>query len=343
MDHGGAISSTMNPVGGVEIWEREIPFLYLYRRELPYSGGHGKWRGGATFVTGWIGHKTDDSYISSGGLYQAVTLGTGLAGAPPATGGRMWHATDTGIRKELEAGRLPGDPDELRSLADAGGPPPPKKFDNPLGVDDVFEVMPSPGAGYGDPLLRDVPLVVDDIRQGRLSRDQAESLYGIVLADTDPVTADHAATAQARDDRRAERLRESQLPATDPPDVTETVTQIGAVLETVAILETQSGRTLLGCARCEQPLSEADGNYRDGCAVRQFPLPSIDPRIYIDPQLHVDDDLVVRQFLCSSCGTSLDAVVCPAADPRDWDVALETPRDVAASERIEEQVQSAAT
>ncbi len=33
LDHGGTMSSTMNPVGSVESMEREVPMLYLYRRE----------------------------------------------------------------------------------------------------------------------------------------------------------------------------------------------------------------------------------------------------------------------------------------------------------------------
>ncbi|MBL8583798.1 MAG: hydantoinase B/oxoprolinase family protein, partial [Rhizobiaceae bacterium] len=48
IDHGGGILSTMNPVGSCEGYEREIPFLYLYRKEMPASGGHGQFRGGCT-------------------------------------------------------------------------------------------------------------------------------------------------------------------------------------------------------------------------------------------------------------------------------------------------------
>src|SRR5205814_377239 len=46
VDHGGGLISTLLRIGNAEEWERVIPFLYLYRRELATSGGHGRWRGG---------------------------------------------------------------------------------------------------------------------------------------------------------------------------------------------------------------------------------------------------------------------------------------------------------
>ncbi len=66
IDHGGSIISPKLGIGNAEEWERVIPFLYLYRREVRSGGGHGRWRGGAGIVTGWTGHKTAQSFISSG-------------------------------------------------------------------------------------------------------------------------------------------------------------------------------------------------------------------------------------------------------------------------------------
>ena len=321
MDHGGAISSTINPVGAVEVWEREIPFLYLYRREVPSSGGHGKWRGGATFVTGWTGHKTPESYISSGGLFQSVTLGIGLVGAMPATGGTMWSAVDTAIRQEFEAGRIPGNPQELRLSAPHGAPPPGKKFDNRLGVGDVFEVMPSPGAGYGDPILRDPKLVVQDVMGQRLTRQQAETIYGVRLAGN-PHELDAPATESRRQRLLEERLRRSARPRDSAPQAEGEMQAIGAAIESVAILQAEVGRAFLGCFRCQQALSPLNASYRDGCAVLESPLPELDPQIFQDPREQVDDELVVRQYLCPGCGICLDAVVCPVGTDPEWDVLL---------------------
>jgi N-methylhydantoinase B len=320
LDHGGAISSTINPVGNVESWEREIPFLYLYRKEVPYSGGHGRWRGGATFVTGWTGHKTEQSFISSGGLFQAVTLGMGVAGGMPATGGTMWSALDAPVRSEFEAGRLPGSPEELRRLAPGGAPPPPKKFDNRLLPDDLFEVMPSPGAGYGDPLTRDPELVARDLAGGRLAEDQATGLYGVVLAG-DPPRVDEAGTAARRDELRAERLRDATPPQRPAAPGPEGGRRAGAVLATVEVWEA-GDRRWLACAACEASLGDAGSSYRDASAVLDRSLPSLDPRIFDDPGTQVDDALVVRQYLCPNCAVALDTVVCPADGDPEWDVRL---------------------
>jgi N-methylhydantoinase B len=319
LDHGGAISSTINPVGSVESWEQQIPFLYLYRREVPYSGGHGKWRGGATFVTGWTGHKTSESYISSGGLFQAVTLGIGLVGGLPATGGSMWHATETAIGEEFAAGRLPATPEELRTLAPHGAPPPPKKFDNPLRTGDLFEVMPSPGAGYGDPLLRDAQLVAADVGRGAASAEQAEELYGVVRAGDAP---DPDATAARRAELRQARLGRAEAPLEPQPVPEGRTTHVANVLETVAIRAGGDGTRFLACAACEAPLGAAFGNYRDGAAVLRVRLPEIDSRIFQDPRTQVDDDLLLHLYLCPNCGLTLDTALCSVGAAREWDVRL---------------------
>ncbi len=110
LDHGGTMSSTMNPVGSVESMEREVPMLYLYRREASDSGGHGRWRGGACIVSAMVGHRSPEHFISSGGLAQSVTQGVGLLGGWPGTGGAMWRAEDCDIRGWLESGARPRNP-----------------------------------------------------------------------------------------------------------------------------------------------------------------------------------------------------------------------------------------
>ena len=319
LDHGGAISSTINPVGSVESWEREIPFLYLYRREVPYSGGHGRWRGGATFVAGWTGHRTPSSFVSSGGLYQSITLGVGTAGGMPATGGTMWMAHDTGVQDEFAAGRLPGSPGELRELAPAGAPPPPKVFDNRLGVGDVFEVMPSPGAGYGDPLLRDPAQTAEDVRRGRVTGEQARTIYGVVL-DGEAVNADETDALRAQ--IRRERLDHAAAPAQSAPKLEGQLDEIGGLIETVRVVRDRTGTRWLACSNCGEAISPGDGSYREFAAVLESPLPDLDPRIFQDPATQVDETIVLREFLCPSCGGVLDAVVCPAESEREWDALL---------------------
>ncbi|MCW3067087.1 MAG: hypothetical protein JWN32_4259, partial [Solirubrobacterales bacterium] len=182
VDHGGGLISTQLRIGNAEEWERVIPFLYLYRRELPTSGGHGRWRGGTSLVTAWTGWKSDESFIASGGLMQSATLGNGLSGAYPSSAGVFWSAERTDIAAALASGTWPATREELRALAPHGALPPAKKFDNPLRAGDLFEVVPPLAAGHGDPLLRLPELVAADVARGRLSLADADRLYGVVLA-----------------------------------------------------------------------------------------------------------------------------------------------------------------
>ena len=107
MDHAGPVCGVIVPITDIETSERKIPMLYLYRRELPQTGAHGQWRGGATIVAAWIGHKTKAAFASNGGLLQSVTQGLSLNGALPATGGRNWYAQGTAVQAWLRDGRLP--------------------------------------------------------------------------------------------------------------------------------------------------------------------------------------------------------------------------------------------
>jgi N-methylhydantoinase B len=50
-----------------------------------------------------------------------------------------------------------------------------------LNTDDIIRVMTSTGAGWGDPLKRPVALVLDDLKNGYISFDQAEKQYGVVV------------------------------------------------------------------------------------------------------------------------------------------------------------------
>lgn len=320
IDHGGGILSTMNPVGSVESYEREIPFLYLYRKELAASGGHGQFRGGATFVTGLTGHGSDDSYVSSGGVFQTVTQGLGLAGGYPATGGQMWHAIDTPIRELFAAGKLPGSPSELRELDPNGAPPPPKKFDNRLAAGDVFETMPVPGAGYGDPLLRDPQMVVDDLLEERLLEGEVESIYGVTLDQSGGWDDD--ATVKMRDRTRSQRLDAATKPRHSyDGEITDAASEpVANVLATVAVLSAADGAALC-CAYCHHGLAPVTGNYRLGCAELETSLPEVSP-FFGDPGTQISAVLVLRQYLCPGCGLILDSEICQPSDEPGRDVEV---------------------
>ena len=315
-DHGGNLFAPIGPLGSVEGYERETPFLYLYRREVSDSGGHGQWRGGVTLVSAWTGHKSDSLFISSAGLLSSVTGGVGLLGGFPSTGGRMWHATDTELHDAMAAGHLPDGPQALRAVAPWGGPPPPKKFDNRLLPGDLFEVMPQPGAGYGDPILRDPALVAQDVRLNRCSDVDADRIYGVVMDDEG--SPDLSRTATLRATRLDERLRA----ATRGPKERVGSADLGSarVLATVGIGELE-GESVFACAACSAVLSDVHSSPRLGCRQLQWKLPEISEH-FVDPVEQVGEELRYRAYICPGCGLALDGEVCRKDDPPSADVVL---------------------
>ncbi len=320
IDHGGGLISTQLRIGNAEEWERVIPFLYLYRREVASGGGHGRWRGGTGLVTAWTGWRTEESYIASGGVFQSVTQGNGLSGGYPGSGGTFWAAERTSIADAFASRTWPDRPSDLRELAPHGVLPPAKKFDNLLRAGDVFEVLPPLAAGHGDPLLRDPALVANDVERGRLSRVDADRLYGIVLGEDGALDA--AASDRRRHEIRQERLRSFvHRPAESRGQVDADATEICRALETVAVVDVD-GEPKLSCGQCREVLGTMEGGYRDGCGWLQTELAEIDPGVFLDPRTQVDEPLVLRHYACPACGSLLDADVCRPTDPAYQDVVI---------------------
>jgi N-methylhydantoinase B len=212
IDYGPSVSAVAHHFSDVEKFERDTPYLFLYRRELPDAAGHGRFRGGTTYAAAWVGDTDDPLTMSSTGFVKSVSMGIGTAGGLPATGGRVWHAENAGVREAFAAGTVPSGPDALRELAPHGFTPG-ARADNRLGVDDVFELIANPGAGWGDPLDREPARVARDLAAGRLRPADANGIYGVVTDSDGQV--DPAATAELRMTIRRERLSAAR-PARKP-------------------------------------------------------------------------------------------------------------------------------
>ena len=52
------------------------------------------------------------------------------------------------------------------------------------------------GGGYGDPRSRDPERVLKDVREGLISRERAENIYAVVIAED--LSVDAAPTAELR-------------------------------------------------------------------------------------------------------------------------------------------------
>jgi N-methylhydantoinase B len=94
----------------------------------------------------------------------------------------------------------------------APSPLPGKVSSFPIEPGDVLMMESSGGGGFGDPLARDLAAVAADVAEGYVTREAAESIYGVVWrADT----IDAAATATRRRELGAARPRVRVTSASD--------------------------------------------------------------------------------------------------------------------------------
>jgi len=149
---------------------------------------------------------------------------------------------------------------------------------------DVFEFHAGSGGGWGDPLTRDPALVERDVGVGRITADEARSVYGVVVGDA-------AATAHERAARRRARLE-----AARPP-----VDRIEQVVPVAGALPLCHGVVQVGdravAEKIGAVLAFAPNHWTDGCPVLEELRTSPTgtqwvARAYLDPvsgeALHVE-------------------------------------------------------
>ncbi|MFC9833677.1 hydantoinase B/oxoprolinase family protein [Rhodococcus sp. NPDC127530] len=311
-DGDDAAGMTLSPgcqIANVEAQEWYQPLLWLYRKELPDSGGPGRFRGGTGAASAVVPHGTPAPMFAmcfSSGL--ATPNGAGLNGGWPAKSSYYQLVRDSDIHDRLTAGRVPADLDDLSGSHEW---PHPKSVMLPVGLDDVYGIGWSGGGGYGDPLERDLAAVADDVDAGLVTLDHARDVYGVVfLQPSNPTSAssvDEDATARLRASIRRDRLGHEPMSAGDRVlpdghrwlDENITVSPEGAA----------------ACGRCQTHLADPGESYKTGMRIFERPLGDTD-RVWQDPATYCDDvDLVFRQFLCPGCGTLLEVEVTFADEP----------------------------
>jgi N-methylhydantoinase B len=307
IDHAGATAGIAVPIPDVEDVERALPVLCLYRHELPQSGAHGRFRGGAAVASAFIGHGTGEVMVLMVGLLTGLTLGRGVDGGWPATAGTQRYARESVVREWFARGRIPVSSADIGEVVSGLGNA--EKLPRPFTDESVYEMIAQPGAGCGDPLLRDPAAVVEDLRRGRVSHADAERVYGVITRGQ-PLGLDDDATARRRRELLEQRLADSREPR-EPhsgafPGGEDTV----RVLASIALAPAHGE---LGCAHCGQHLAPADGNFRLGCRELEATLPSISS-LYDDPETDVGEPIVLRLYLCPACGLALDGDICKPTD-----------------------------
>ena len=279
----------------VELYERDWPILYLYRREHADSGGAGRFRSGNGGEIAYVMHGGESAL----GLYtcEGIPKTNGTFGGDPAAILKTRVIKGTEIQARFAAGELPQDIDTVggEDLALVG-----KGTGLELTGDDVLYWNWSPAGGFGDPLTRDPALVAADVAEGGVTFDGASRVYGVVLVDG---AVDAEATDALRADRLLKRLhaagvdRAELLPMRAVPAGAETIAD-------VYVIDRAENR--VECFRCGTALGTIGESPKEGMAVLERPLQSLAPGAP-DPKQYFDDDVVWRDLMCTGCGVRLAA------------------------------------
>ena len=106
--HSGQNTSFSASMANVESQEWKLPLLYLYRRQLPDSGGAGRWRGGLTSEVALtplgVPHLVLNSTNTAG---TEASNAHGIDGGYPGAGSQVRVLRGTDTWKQISAGSIP--------------------------------------------------------------------------------------------------------------------------------------------------------------------------------------------------------------------------------------------
>ena len=307
---GGQSRTPICQLPNVEHTEQSFPLLFLYRKEVPDSGGAGQYRGGLSAESCFIPHNTESitqDTLSSG---NATPTSTGMMGGYPSTTNAYTFIRNSNILARMGESRLIEDTDEITGTPELLQL---RQENFTQHKSDVYAVRWTGGGGFGDPLNRAPEDIDRDLENYAITPAAALSLYGAVL--TAEETVDVAATAQHRAAVRAARVSKLQRPCR---------TRGGQVLcEASAGLQVKQDATGIywACRTCSTDLGATQHNFKDGCIREDSPVSACNPLIG-DPADFIDDAVAFRQFYCPGCGAQIDNEIAVSSDPILRDISV---------------------
>ena len=143
-----------------EVAETQYPLRVETTELVPNSGGPGRRRGGLGLRR--VIRIMCENAVLTTNLEPSVYPSTGLFGG--ASAGTVYEVNVTRNGRRLDLGSVNG-----------------KTVGFPLERGDVVEQTTTTGAGYGDPLTREVELVLRDVSNAYITEDHARAAYGVVV------------------------------------------------------------------------------------------------------------------------------------------------------------------
>ena len=315
IDAGGLPGTPAMAIANVEVYEKEHPILYVYRRQAPDTAGQGLYRGGVGTEGMLIPHRNkgpiDVTAVTHGASQPEAQ---GLYGGYPSSVQVKLLLRDSDHKRQFAAGNIPVSVDALRAakieVMEA-------KQRTLLHQDDAIVVVCAGGGGYGDPLDRDPARVLPDLESGLVSEGVARDVYGVAI---DAAAIDTAATDALRKAIRERRLAEGKPVAAEPaaakvpPGVSPAHARIGEALELV----TANGKAHYACQQCGRQICGADQDPKSGALAREVKMETLSPW----NRYGLVNDIVVREFCCPGCAHLLAVEVRKKGDPVLYDTEL---------------------
>ena len=150
----------------MEVFETRYPWLTKRYRIVKDSGGHGEHRGGCGSER--IMEALAPEITVSSFMDRHETGAWGLFGGKEGASGAVQ------IRKK--------DDDRWRTFSEVYGTPSPNKFaDIQIQAGDEIRIVSPGGGGYGPPEKREPNEVVNDVREGLVSPEEARDIYAVAL------------------------------------------------------------------------------------------------------------------------------------------------------------------
>jgi acetone carboxylase alpha subunit len=209
-------------MGDAEVWEQQMPQIWLAREIRKDGGGAGRFRGGNGIHSLYLipeGIEMEMGAFGSPPIFSTA----GLMGGYPAASLRVWVGRRTNVLELIAAGeQLPNgegsgpEPDFVQRVdADWEFVHGQNYAARPLPPHSIFSVVSGDGGGYGDPLERDPLALVRDLDNAITTERTAREVYGVIATNGEHgYEVDAEATRELRAAKRRERL-ERGIPAAE--------------------------------------------------------------------------------------------------------------------------------
>ena len=240
----------------VEVLESWYPIKFERRELRPGTGGAGEFCSGRPTSFAFSVDGTDELSLTIMGNRERLPI-AGSAGGLPG------NITRFSVRRSAD-----GSVEPLACHQDGIH----------LGRGDMLMLSVSNGGGWGDPLLRDSALVERDVSRGLFTREEAETVYGVVVGNPAATDTMRAAVLTAR----LANAEPAPQPLIWSPELRAKAEGIGGP---IAAGIDQRGSVAV-CTRSGAPLALSPGQWMDGCPrIRNFVTthPDVEIVAYLDP------------------------------------------------------------